>query len=1636
MAASVNSSESMPVQTAEEVTQPEEDAIPTDRDDLPTGFDVTAWTPLLLATEGSVQTTSLAEIRGDLTSEPADVSLPEDTEDIQKSGGELTSETPFIVDVSTKVSDSFTHKPFVVTVEEVGEEKTAPEEAVGEDEIILDLDVPDSEVVKEVTPQGEEPPSEIMAEEFLTEATIVAPTDPPSEPATEAATLEELGQELSPEPVVTEHTPDTSVAVVEGAKVEEIPDKFLDITPAVALTFEEQTTDDPELVEAESFEEPEAVAEERQNETKVGMDATPTVFLITDSEEEEEIFINVTPELESVSDMTTEAPSQASILTPTDEIASDVSEDVGAEDTPTLMSEVTSEPVVVILQDYGDGDTEEMPPDVEDDTTEMESTEVITAKTDVIEAEEDLAVETEDVTVAEDEKLPQETEEATVTQEGRPEEPDEATIEEGPVKTIDDTTKGGTIEATGEPAEGPELPEEPSEPGEIEGADVTETAQEPELVEVDPTGGAAQQEGPAEEFPEETGLIGEPTQEPELIKESPEETELIEEPTQEAELVEETVEVDPTGGAVQQEGPAEETPEETELKEEPTQELVEAAEETETTEGTAHKVELVDKTAEEAELKEEPTQELVEVVFIPEDTETPSEISEFPENVESEDSFLAVPEEDKGFSPDVPKPDNPEEIVTLTSESVAEITPETVVEVAADATTKYVLEYNNGNFPDLTKAPFEADDNLLGNNDFGLDDSIGNEISDSLLLPPRPLKDLVVELSIKLRSETYNDALRDPSSVQYQHLARQFTRRVIWRSKGLRAVQALSFPSRASCRWTRVRATEPEPELETLGTHRDSLWKKPAMPGKARCSSSADVGRIQEAFERLPGFKSISVLEFRPQKDLERGLVVLVHYAIVLEVSGGRGLTNSTLDLISLQNQLVEKTYPGSAETPTVVYTITDFRNYITEALHRDQDYNTQDLHRDQDYNTQDLHRDQDYNTQDLHRDQLLLGNGSLETLENVENLLPDVKPTSRPADPSHSMDNVLAAEKPPDAPSHEADATNVFLNKDDFLLDPLDQWEGPQVAALSENDVFLFDESTGPLPAAKIPEKSTHTHNAGRVEAEGFLLSDDAAHGDDGAPPAGAVATPAGAAADEGSGSGFSGDGPETDAWSRPAGGASDGTLSLEPYVEALPPPDLEETEDEDSDSAALGDDVIAPEVESTTLPASSEESALHGGPEELFPDQVLVTANPRRSTTTEAPVFSPRGTLTVELSLETDEASGVYDDYYLHGQREEVPDQDKVPVLVGPEVPGVPERDTSSPDAVEVMDGRPIGALTTVAIGDDEDEDLALDEVMVVTATTTAPSSIVALSPEKDSPFTRVSDSAPDDEEAAPPNHEDQSEEVPPSDLTPAVLRYTPEPSGVTRMSPVATAPHEIASGSESGGESLRATSSSPQEAPGVPSVFPYAGGGDGDGSGFSSGARGSAPDGVALPTRPGRALTVFFSLRVTNMAFSADLFNRSSLEYKELEQRFTQLLVPYLESNLNSFQNLEILNFRNGSVVVNSRMVFGQPPPRGVDHVVYLVLEDLADAAYHTMNISIDKHSLDVQSGERADPCRFQMCNSASSCVVNRWSGEAECVCAAGYVSVDGLPCRSVCDLQPNFCHNDGKCDVIAGKGAICR
>nr|XP_015210706.1 PREDICTED: interphotoreceptor matrix proteoglycan 1 isoform X7 [Lepisosteus oculatus] len=141
-------------------------------------------------------------------------------------------------------------------------------------------------------------------------------------------------------------------------------------------------------------------------------------------------------------------------------------------------------------------------------------------------------------------------------------------------------------------------------------------------------------------------------------------------------------------------------------------------------------------------------------------------------------------------------------------------------------------------------------------------------------------------------------------------------------------------------------------------------------------------------------------------------------------------------------------------------------------------------------------------------------------------------------------------------------------------------------------------------------------------------------------------------------------------------------------------------------------------------------------------------------------------------------------------------------------------------------------------------------------------------------------------------------------------------------------------------------------------------------------------------------GKELVVFFSLRVTNLMFSDDLFNKSSPEYKSLENTFLELtqfthhkdwpnlgpssksetgrqrtlasipLLPYLQSNLTGFKQLEILNFRNGSVIVNSKMKFAKSVPYNVTQAVHCVLEDFCNAATKRLDIEIDSRSLDVE------------------------------------------------------------------------
>ncbi|XP_052585455.1 interphotoreceptor matrix proteoglycan 1 [Peromyscus californicus insignis] len=178
-------------------------------------------------------------------------------------------------------------------------------------------------------------------------------------------------------------------------------------------------------------------------------------------------------------------------------------------------------------------------------------------------------------------------------------------------------------------------------------------------------------------------------------------------------------------------------------------------------------------------------------------------------------------------------------------------------------------------------------------------------------------------------------------------------------------------------------------------------------------------------------------------------------------------------------------------------------------------------------------------------------------------------------------------------------------------------------------------------------------------------------------------------------------------------------------------------------------------------------------------------------------------------------------------------------------------------------------------------------------------------------------------------------------------------------------------------------------------------------------------------------GHELVVFFSLRVANMPFSYDLFNKSSLEYQALEQRFTDLLVPYLRSNLTGFKQLEILSFRNGSVIVNSRVRFAKVVPYNLTQAVRGVLEDLRSTAAQQLNLDIDSYSLNIELADQADPCKFLDCGKFARCIKNEWTQEAECRCRQGHESHRTLDYQDL-----NLCPPGKTCEVGRGQAAPCR
>lgn len=535
--------------------------------------------------------------------------------------------------------------------------------------------------------------------------------------------------------------------------------------------------------------------------------------------------------------------------------------------------------------------------------------------------------------------------------------------------------------------------------------------------------------------------------------------------------------------------------------------------------------------------------------------------------------------------------------------------------------------------------------------------------------------------------------------------------------------------------------------------------------------------------------------------------------------------------------------------------------------------------------------------------------------------------------------------------------------------------------------------------------------------------------------------------APEDGSGSGFSGGGHGEDPWSWTP--AADSHGPRESSHEVLPPPDLEQTEDEDGDKAAAAVENPTSEgdlVDESTHPLplwitsipSSDESLMEGSLEEPFFDPVLVVPHASDllpSTSSEDLVFATEDLSDANLSMEassvgeedsgtqphqvtrstdspehetwtfgapvfaglTDSAvvlqeadkkievtstpgTGLFptgfdledatENKEAEGQnvQEEpeisasLPEEEEAPTFADVQVVTVSISGTlaEEPAAVEefteestlvlpesedyqevdILEEHHMGTTPKTTLpGVEHVGDLAVDEVMVATTTAAPvlassespdPDGTVLLSPEEDSPFTRVSDFAPEDEDLVLQEHpkpEDPEDDILlPNTVSEAPLLESPvilngdgglvETTEVMPGSPVQmevidaifgniSEPESASNLPESTGGGQEVENSSAAElqpferdfSEGIDvsfDLFPYGNVAvEGDSSGFSSGAQGSDLEALALPTRPGRALTVFFSLRVTNMPFSMNLFNKSSEEYRALEQQFLQLV-----------------------------------------------------------------------------------------------------------------------------------------------
>ncbi|KYO22554.1 sentrin-specific protease 7 isoform F [Alligator mississippiensis] len=913
-----------------------------------------------------------------------------------------------------------------------------------------------------------------------------------------------------------------------------------------------------------------------------------------------------------------------------------------------------------------------------------------------------------------------------------------------------------------------------------------------------------------------------------------------------------------------------------------------------------------------------------------------------------------------------------------------------------------------------------------------LDNSINNEIKkeDEKLVKPTP--EQMIEFSIIISGEKYSEELRDPSTVQHQLLSEQFT------------------------------------------------------------------SQVQNAYEGLPGFKNIHVLEFSG---------VEVYYAAIFD---GKAILNATWDLINLQSNKVEDdTFAEIGDSPTVVYTINDFRDYIADILQKNSFLENISLALDPDslqlINVKEIlspvPEEPSWNTEnpivlepaESDVDKPLLAEWPSADELTISNILPlDFTEPDFTLEDEQSNGNAIWL-RPDNLDSEnnfnstpkipiisEADTTS---SPDELVLEetsqishlvtpstldggfPVDYHEFLSIPASSddgledigESEGFLFPSSLAPhlvpkempatgssvVPVTSVPTMASvsviEPSTEGEKQDEIKLIDVDSISHDplkrgqshlEVKPLQPDTYLGGKIIYEDGSGSAFDASGqgqePESNIWLLDA-------ATLEPISDPLPDRWLDGDNEslliraEDPPEELIIDYIINSVEELHSHSTEDEDESMTGARKELFDGSETKTPTFSEATTQQVPPSETEEVLDVELFLQTFEASGMLDHSFTEPSLAVKPSVDYSSLDMLDEEASLPpqEIDFSSEDHF---------VTSTVIYNLEHSEDSSEDHQIIYE---------VAGNQNEDGAKLEVVFTVSHSDIAVPTGQADMgsSQTGPPEPeiiqtAAPSMEAIVTDISVEEQQSPESlwTVEEDVTSGSEAftGQASTEHDTQAPISFDTEPTILqPTAS---------------STTQGEDMTTRVGdisveldHVGTIYYT-PVVNQEESSMTSSHMELSTNAhstaLEQRFLELLVPYLQSNLTGFQNLEILNFRNGSIVVNSRMKFAKPVPRNVTNAVYMILEDFCNTAYQTMNLAIDKYSLDVESGDQADPCKFQACNEFSECLVNRWTGEAECVCFPGYLSIDGLPCNSICDLQPDFCLNDGKCDISPGHGAICR